>query len=174
MNHVPNNVGNKPAPPVRRTRFPISSTVIAGIAFLIDTAAIFGSGATLYFSLINVNANTAGFYAACVCSIWLTTVMLFHYSELYTFESIVRPLRSLDKMVIAFVTGFLFLLAAAFAVKLSSTISRAWMGSFAASAIFLTISARLVLWKIVEDLARRGVFSRSMIIAGSKQHVTSS
>lgn len=143
-----------------------------GIAFVIDTAAIIGSGAILYLSLINVNGGAAGVYAACVCSIWLTTVMLFQYSGLYMFESLVHPLRSLDKVIIAFATGFLFLLAAAFAVKLSSTISRSWVGLFAVSAIFFTILGRLMLWKIVESLSRRGVFSRNMVIAGSKRHVS--
>ena len=171
MNHVPNDVGHNRPPVTRPARFPISSNVISGIAVLVNSAAILGAGAALYFWMVNVNANTVGVYAACVCCIWLTTVMLFQFSELYQFEAIVLPLPNLDKIVIAFGTAFLFLLAAAFAVKLSSTISRAWIGAFAAGAVFLTLSARLVLWQIVQYLSRQGVFSRNMIIVGSMRHV---
>ena len=172
MNQLPHDVGRSLRPETRQARLPISSTVIAGIAFFFDSIAILGSGAVLFFWLININANTVGLYAACVCSIWMTTVMLFHYSELYVFQAIVRPSTSLDKMIIAFGTGFLFLLAAAFSIKVSSDISRVWIAAFAASSVLLTIFARLALWKVVQYLSNKGVFSRNMIIAGSKLHVS--
>ncbi|WP_311029141.1 undecaprenyl-phosphate glucose phosphotransferase [Mesorhizobium koreense] len=171
MNQLPNVVLNQP-PTTRPARFSISSTVISGIAVLLDSAMILGAGLITYLFLISVNVVTGSFYATCICCIWITVLLLFQFSELYRFDAIIRPLPNLDKMIIAFATGFLFLLAAAFAVKLSSTLSRAWIGAFGASTMLLTLTGRIILSRSVLYLCRKGVFSRNMIIVGSQRNVT--
>jgi len=121
--------------------------------------------------LIRFDPDTLSIYVASVCSIWLTTLMLFQFSELYTFEAIVRPIQNFDKILIAFVTGILFLLAAAFAFKLSDKISRVWLGSFGTAALLATFLARLTLAQIFLVLSRRAIFSRNMVIVGEQGHI---
>ncbi len=152
-------------------RLPISSSVISGIAGLLDSAVIVGSGVAIYIWLGNFSPNSLSIYVASVCSIWITTVILFQFSDLYRFEAIVRPLSNLDRIIIAFSTGFLFLLAAAFAFKISATLSRLWIGAFSLTAFMATVAARLALARVVLHLSRQGIFSRNMIIVGEKGYV---
>ncbi|HKI67972.1 MAG TPA: undecaprenyl-phosphate glucose phosphotransferase, partial [Verrucomicrobiae bacterium] len=79
---------------------------------------------------------------------------------------------NLDRILISFATGFLFLLAAAFALKVSETFSRTWVGTFGLTAVASTIVAKLLFSRAVLSLSRRGVFSRNLIIAGKKKHVS--
>lgn len=154
-------------------RFPISASVISGIAVMLDTVAIIGAGVATYFWWISTyNIETFGIYAPAVCSIWITALVLFQFSDLYRFEAILRPVPNLDRMIVAFATGFLFLLAAAFAFKVSSNISRVWTGTFGIVSITVVFGIRLVLSRLVLRLAHKGVFSRNMIIVGKKSHVT--
>jgi Undecaprenyl-phosphate glucose phosphotransferase len=97
--------------------------------------------------------------------------MLFHFSELYSFEAIVKPLANVDKILIAFGTGFLFLLAAAFAFKVTATFSRTWLIEFALVSAVSTFAARFVISRTVSSLARRGVFTRNTVLVGSGVHI---
>lgn len=155
----------------QKGRVPISASVISGVAAYVDSIAILGSGMIVYFWLDRFGADTLSLYIASVCAIWITIVMIFQFSELYRFEAIVRPVANIDSIIVAFGTGFLFMLAAAFAFKVSETLSRLWLGTFAVTAFSATLIARLLLAKIVVRLARKGVFSRNVIIAGTRDHV---
>ena len=155
----------------RKRRVPISASVISGVAAYIDSVAILGSGAGVYFWLDRFGSDTLSLYIASVCAIWITIGMIFQFSELYRFEAIVRPIANIDSIVVAFATGFFFMVAAAFAFKVSESLSRLWLGTFAITAFSATLAARLLLANIVVRLARRGVFSRNVIIAGTRQHV---
>jgi len=155
----------------QKGRVPISASVISGIAAYIDSVAILGSGAVVYLWLDRFGTETFSLYIASVCAIWLTIVMIFQFSDLYRFEAIVRPVANIDSMIVAFLTGFFFMLAAAFAFKFSGTMSRLWFGTFAITSFSVTVIARLVMAFVVVRLARRGVFSRNVIIAGTREHV---
>jgi Undecaprenyl-phosphate glucose phosphotransferase len=78
-----------------------------------------------------------------------------------------RPLAFVDKMVIAFATTFLFLLAAAFSLKVSTTFSRIWVATFAIGGCSGTVMFRLLASYVVGILADRRVFTRNIIIVGA-------
>src|SRR5262249_35604251 len=69
--------------------------------------------------------------------------------------------------VIVFATTFSFLLAAAFALKVSADYSRLWTGSFALSACSATVIVRIIISQIIKRLADRNVFSRNVVVVGS-------
>ena len=171
MNHVSKRLELTSTPLSPPRQFPISSTVVSGVAVGTDSCAILITGAVLYGALINFSTDTFGIYAAAICFVWITVLMLFQFSGLYQFEAVLRPLSSVDKLVISFLTSFLFLLAAAFSVKVSSTISRVWIGGFGTGAFAATFLIRLALSRLVLQLSRQGVFTRHVIIAGSSEHV---
>ena len=60
--------------------------------------------------------------------------MLMNFAGLYEFDAITRPIAFIDKIMIVFVTTFSFLLAAAFALKMSTEYSRIWTGVLRLSA----------------------------------------
>jgi putative colanic acid biosysnthesis UDP-glucose lipid carrier transferase len=149
----------------RRT-FSISSHVIPGLIASLDSIVILGSAIITYAIVVGDFIEDASYYAAAICFVWLATLMLMNFAGLYLFEPIMRPLAIADKIIIAFGTTFLFLLAAAFSLKISDEYSRTWVASFAISACTATLVCRLLASRILGRLARMRVFSRNVVIVG--------
>jgi len=98
--------------------------------------------------------------------------MLLHFAGLYQLEAIMRPVRSVSSIVIAFVTTLLFLLAAAFSLKVSADFSRLWMGAFAAGSCALTIVLRLLASLVLGRLADMQVFTRHVVVVGAGEQAS--
>src|SRR5205085_5776634 len=84
------------------------------------------------------------YYAAAVAFVWLVSIMLMNFAGLYEFDAVTRPLAFIDKILIVFATTFSFLVAAAFALKMSAEYSRIWTGGFALSVCAATIVVRAI------------------------------
>src|SRR4051812_35919235 len=91
-------------------RFSISSEVIPGVLVALDSVALLSTGAISYFVIVADQVEAPGHYAAAIGFVWVASLMLMNFAGLYQFEPIMRPLAFLDKIVIAFITTFLFLL----------------------------------------------------------------
>jgi Undecaprenyl-phosphate glucose phosphotransferase len=152
---------------VLKRRFSISSHVIPGLMTGLDSFVILSSALISYLIIVANHVEDPSYYAAAVGFVWLATIMLMNFGGLYQFEPIMRPLAFADKILIAFATTFLFLLAAAFSLKISTEYSRIWIGSFALSACFTTLLLRLYASRVVGRLADRRVFSRNVVIVGA-------
>jgi Undecaprenyl-phosphate glucose phosphotransferase len=154
---------------VSKIRFSISSQVIPGLMKGFDTLVILSSGLISYSLIVADYVQDPGYYAAAVAFVWLATIMLMNFAGLYQFEPIMRPLAFVDKIVIAFATTFLFLLSAAFSLKISTEYSRIWIGSFALSACFATLLLRLYASRVLACLADWRFFSRNVVIVGANE-----
>ena len=93
---------------------------------------ILGSGYLTYDSLI-IYSPSQNLYMAAVVFVWITSLFLMNFVGLYRYEAATHPLRHLHTILVAVATAFLFLLAAAFSIKISGTFSRLWLGYFAAA-----------------------------------------
>jgi Undecaprenyl-phosphate glucose phosphotransferase len=71
-----------------------------------------------------------------------------------------------DRFLIAVGTAFLLLLAMAFALKVSSTFSRAWFVSFCISSVSVTFALRFCSSWFVGRLSDIGVLTRNVVILG--------
>lgn len=158
----PTHFGEKLA---MKANFPISANFISGLFILFDSLAILASGLALHHYMVS-DANLSDEYLAAISFIWLTTIMLLNFGGLYQFEAITRPLSVWDKLIISFVTAFLFLLAIAFALKVSSTFSRVWIVSFAATSATSTVCLRLFASYVVNKLSDIRTFTRHVLIVG--------
>ena len=147
-------------------RFSISSHVIPGLMIGFDSLVILAS-AIISYTMIVGNVEDPSYYAAAAAFVWIVTIMLLNFGGLYEFDPIMKPLSFLDKIVIAFATTFLFLLAAAFSLKISTEFSRIWIGIFAISASTGLILFRFGASLIVARLAEMRVLSRNVIIVGT-------
>src|SRR3974390_2169156 len=116
-----------------RKRFLISSNVVPGLLIALDSVVILSAALISYLVIVGYFGDTS-YYAAAIAFVWLLTILLMRFAGLYEFEPIMRPLAFSDKIVIAFAITFLFLLAAAFSLKVSIEYSRIWVSSFATSA----------------------------------------
>ena len=106
-------------------------------------------------------------YIAVICFIWILTILLFHFSDLYQFESIIKPWTIVDRLAIAFATTFLFLFAITFALKVSEFYSRLWVGFYAISSFSLVVFFRFLIAAVIKSPSNRYMFARSAIVAGS-------
>ena len=125
-----------------RAGFSISSQVLPSLIAALDTFAILSVALVSFLVLVGSYPDDTDHYVTAVCFVWLVALMLMHFAGLYQLEPIMRPLGFVDKLLVAFVTTVLFLLAAGFALKVSADFSRLWMGTFAAGAFAATLTLR--------------------------------
>lgn len=148
-----------------KRKFSISSRVIPQLIAILDTIVILSSGLISYLVIVGY-LDDPSYYAAAVAFVWIATIVLLNFAGLYDFEPIMRPLAFSNKIVIAFITTFMFLLAAAFSLKISTDYSRVWIGSFALGASAALLLFRVFASLILGRLADRRVFSRNVVIVG--------
>jgi putative colanic acid biosysnthesis UDP-glucose lipid carrier transferase len=151
--------------PKRRLSF--SSQVLPGVIAGLDSFAVLGTAAISFFMIVGSQIDDTGYYAAAICFVWVVVGLLLQFAGLYRLEPIMSPLTFADKIIVAFGTTFLFLLAAAFSLKISTTFSRVWVSSFAAGACGSTLLIRILAARVVGHLADRRVFTRNLVIAGA-------
>ena len=113
-----NRLKGSPRAFLSQRRLPLSSQVVPSLMVLLDSVAIVTSGLVTHVIIVGAYGNTIGYYAVAISFVWLTTVLLMNFAGLYKFDVLLRPIVYLDKFVVAFLTTILFLLAAAFALKI--------------------------------------------------------
>ena len=148
-------------------RLPVSSQVVPSLFVVLDSLIILSSAAVLHALIVGDQPSTVGYYVVAAIFVWLTTIMLMGFAGLYQFEPIMRPLIFTDKIVISFVTTFLFLLAAAFSLKISATFSRMWIVAFAFASCAAIIGFRTLASVALRRLADFPMFRRRVAIAGA-------
>src|SRR5262245_3264121 len=152
-----------------RRRFSISSRVIPQLMNALDSLVILSSALISYIAIVSF--GELSYYTAAVAFVWLVTLMLMNFAGLYEFYPITRPFVFVDKIVIVFATTFSFLLAAAFALKISTEYSRIWTGSFALVSCVDTILFRIFAAQIIGRLADQHLFSRNLVVVGSGEQL---
>lgn len=136
----------------------------------LDTAAIVAAG-ILTFVLESARIEETSYYAAAVAFVWLVAVTLLKVGGLYQLDAIINPTRYIDKLVLAFAVTFLFLMAGAFALKVSAEYSRLWTGSFALGSCIATFVTRILAAQILGHMTTRRWLSRNVVLVGSGDQV---
>ena len=158
--------GNREQSLFRRRRLPISSHVVPALLLAADSAAILLSALLSHAIIVGDQPSTASYYVVASAFVWITTLVMMSFARLYLFEPIVRPLSYADKIVVSFATTFLFLLAAAFSLKISATFSRFWIGVFFLAACAGTLGGRVLIAVLLRRLSGLPAFCRKVIVAG--------
>ena len=117
-------------------------------------------------SSLGISPSTADYYAVATIFVWLITIMLMNFAGLYLFDPLQKPLIFADKIIGSFVVTFLFLLAAAFSLKVSATFSRIWIVAFAVASCSATILLRVIASFALRRLSNLRAFTRGVVIAG--------
>ncbi len=122
------NVQTKP----RTLLPPLSATKVATLFMFADTLAILGSGYFTYDAIV-VYSLSQNLYMAAVVFVWITSLFLMNFGDLYRYQAASHPLQTIfSPFILVLAPSFLFLLAAAFSIKISETFSRLWLGYFVA------------------------------------------
>lgn len=145
---------------------PLSATVAGSILVGIDSLAILGTGAATCAVLIDYE-DTNNLYATATLFVWLMSLLLMHFGGLYRYDAALRPLRFLPGMFVAVITAYLFLLAAAFSVKVTEDFSRLWLASFACSSVVAITVGRTCMAYLLKSLLGRGSYKRNLVIVGT-------
>ena len=88
-------------PEVRWT-IPISSQVLPGLIFLLDSAAILTAAFVSYIFIIGDSIENQENYIVATCAFWIIILLLFNFGSLYQFDAILRPVAFADKILLAF------------------------------------------------------------------------
>ena len=151
----------------RPGRISISSNVIPGLILALDAIVILTAAFVTFLVTTGGYVSDPEHYAAAVAFVSLTALMLLNFGGLYRFDAILRPLAYADHLLIAFATTFLFMLAAAFSLKISSDFSRVWTIAFAVSATVGTMTARSLIALVFRQMEARNVFARNIVLVGA-------
>jgi putative colanic acid biosysnthesis UDP-glucose lipid carrier transferase len=144
---------------------------IPGLAVMADTIGLIAMGTLSYSSLVFYSFRTADTYNSAIVFNCLVTIGLQYFAGLYHVGSVVRPFHNFNKAIIAVVTSFALMLAAAFSVKISEDISRIWVVVFFISSIVsLTITKSLVAYTL-SLLEGRNLIERSVLLFGDRRYV---
>jgi len=150
----------------RRRKFSISSQVLPELVMAMDSIVILAAAVITYLLTERFYTDRTEYYISAVLFVWLVSLLLLHIGGLYKFEPILRPTGFLEKLIVAFVTTFLFLFAAAFSLKISTIYSRIWIGSFAVAACLGIVIARLIAARVLSVVAGSQVFTRNIVVCG--------
>ena len=152
--------------------FAISSQVLPGIIVALDSIMVLSSGLICYLILEGNYTERTDYFISAVVFVWLIGILLMNFAGLYQFQPILQPHKFIEKLLVVIATTFLFLMAAAFALKISATFSRVWTGSFALSACAGIMLARFAAARVLTSLAERRVFTRNAVVAGGGEQMT--
>ncbi len=144
----------------------LSATRVATLLMLADSLALLGSGYLTYDALI-VYSLSQGLYVSAVVFVCLVALSLMNFADLYRYETATHPLRHIHKILVAVATSFLFLLAAAFSIKISETFSRLWLGYFAITSGVAVLVLRLGMSYALVRLSHVRGSKRNLAIVGT-------
>ncbi len=150
-----------------RASFAFAIKLIPGFQLLLDSALMLINGYVLYYGMVFYSYKTADFYNAAIVFNWLLTTMLFYFAGLYQFESLVKFSRTVDRILIAVATSMVFMIALAFAVKISQVFSRAWLAAFIAANCFGLLTLRGIVGWLLGRLGKRKAIARNVAIYGT-------
>ncbi|WP_310481491.1 hypothetical protein [Chamaesiphon sp. VAR_48_metabat_403] len=107
-----------------RRSYAFVTKLIPGLQALTDSAALLGAGYVSLYFLVTYSYKTIDFYHFAVIFNWLATMMVAHFAGLYQFDAILKPRNIQDRVIIAIITAFLLMFAAAFTLNISEIYSR--------------------------------------------------
>lgn len=150
-------------------RLSFSSQVLREFLIVLDSITILSVALVTYYVVVGNQTDERAYYGAAIAFVWLVSVSLMNFASLYQLEPVMRPLAFVDKFVIAFATTFLFLLAAAFGIKISDSFSRVWIASYAVSRCLSIVVVRYLASVCLDALSERHVFERRLAIVGNNE-----
>jgi Undecaprenyl-phosphate glucose phosphotransferase len=139
---------------------------MSGVVACLDSFSILLAGIVTYLLLLPYIHGFNGEYIAAILFFGVVCLLCFRYLELYNFQSIIHPRRSIDKLSASFLIAFSVLTIVGFSFKISANYSRLWVACFAASAAISTICTRLVVAKLALRLSDRRMVQRHVVILG--------
>ena len=155
-----------------RRSYAFVTKLIPGLQALTDSAALLGAGYVSLYFLVTYSYKTIDFYHFAVIFNWLATMMVAHFAGLYQFDAILKPRYIQDRVIIAIITAFLLMFAAAFTLKISDVYSRVWIAIFFLGSIGAVTAERYGISLVLKSLVRSRTISRRVAIFGRATQIS--
>lgn len=151
-------------------KFAVSRQVVSGCIAILDVLSLSAPALAIYGLYVHPDA-AAGFSPYLAATALLTTLvlLLLASSGLHKFHRVTRPFRYMPRVISLVTISFLVLVALGFFLKLSNDFSRVWLVSWAISAIALITLSRILVPKIMRNLARKGQLTKNIMVFGAGQ-----
>ncbi len=162
------NVASSDQSSPRSVHRPLSPILIGDLLRFADLVIVGAAGLGIYFLYVFPGHGQISLqYLVSIGIGMLAAGAMFQWLGVYAGDFVfVRMLRA-ERMLAACALTFAVLLAAAFALKISSFYSRVWTVSWFAGSIVLLSLTRIVLSHWIGRLARQGRFANRTIIVGT-------
>ncbi len=147
--------------------YPLSSSVIIGLFSMFDTLAITVSGFIVYKLVIGNPLYMRDIYYFAIIFAFTSYFFIGRYAGLYTFSALMTPGLHLMRIAGAVMTIFLLLMALGFSISISEEYSRVWLYSYFLATVAGLFIVRLTGFGIIHYFARKGIFSRNIVIFGA-------
>ena len=147
---------------------PLSSTFAISLLVISDTLAILGT-ASITYDLIVIYSLVGNLYLFAVVFVWLVALSLLNFSGLYQFDVALHPMRRISYILAAVAVAYLFLLAAAFSLKVTESFSRIWVASFILCTIVTLTLFRLLLAFALRRMLSDKNLKRNLAVIGDSE-----
>jgi Undecaprenyl-phosphate glucose phosphotransferase len=143
----------------------LSQSIVSGIVGALDILAVAASG--LLLAAILDGAGVTGPKLAGIALYALLMLLTLHAAGLYTFRAIVTPTNQVATILAICGLVFLVLVGLAFALKISSDVSRLWAFSWVLCLTMSVLALRGLVAKSLRRLAETGRIGRRIVIYGA-------
>jgi len=151
----------------RRAHAPLSQRVVEGLTGALDALAAALTGIVVHILLSNGWKFPQTPELAAIGLFTLLLVLGLHVAGSYNFRAIMRPMQQLPTIAAVAGAVLLVLVALAFALKISTQFSRLWTFSWLLSSIVAVLVVRLLMAKLLRQLAAAGRIGRKIVIFGA-------
>jgi Undecaprenyl-phosphate glucose phosphotransferase len=145
--------------------------LLPGIVKLTDICCLLLAGFITYYSLVYYSYKTADIYTAAIVANAIMTFCLLYIGGLYNLDVLLRPAANAGAIVLAALTSFALMLAAAFSLQISEQVSRLWVGAFFVSVLASLTISRLVIAVALSQMEARHILARKVVMFGDGDHV---
>ena len=159
-----NEVARQVAAQYRRDT--MSPVMVSGVLRIVEFGLLMLSGIILYALYVGFSTHLFWQYPVIIVGGSLAAVLFLDIADCYQIPALMRPLRSLGRIIAVWAGIFALFALAGFFMKVSADFSRFWFGSWFVAGAVTILALRFVLARFIRKWARNGRMERRAVIVG--------
>jgi Undecaprenyl-phosphate glucose phosphotransferase len=155
----------------RKIERPVSLVIVADLLRATDIAVICGTAVLIHaLYLAGSELEYARLYPIATVIAAFASALIFHWNGIYRLQGITAGQLKLGKLAASWSIVVLGLIVVGFALKVSSEVSRVWIGLWFAAALAGMGAVRGALWLRARRWVAEGRLARNIAIVGGGEH----
>ena len=144
----------------------LSPVMVCGALRLVEFAMLVVLGVSLYVFNVSFFSHLVWQYMLVITVVSAVAVILMDILECYQIQAVMRPLRSLTRILLGWGGTFALMAVLAFFLKISSDFSRLLFGTWFVSGFLMLVAMRVIVASVLRRWARNGRMERRAVIVG--------